>query len=640
MAVCLSPKGAIAVVTVDNPPVNALSRAVREGLLDAVRKTEADPATSAVVLACAGRTFIAGADIREFGRPPVAPHLPDVLNAIEGAGKPWIAALHGSALGGGLETALSCHHRIAAPGTRLGLPEVTLGLIPGAGGTVRLPRLIPALVALKMIATGKPVSAEEAESLGLVDGIADDPVAAALSLARSAAPRPTLKRPVQQPEAPEDFEIAAAAVLKKARGQTAPGVAIEALRTALAEPPGQALHQERRHFLSLRQSNEAAALRHIFFAERATPGVDAAPRPLNRVGVIGGGTMGAGIAAACLLSGLEVTMVERDRAAADRGRAHVADILDGSLSRGLLTPESHGRSLARFRAMETYDLADTDLVIEAVFEDMAVKQEVFARLDEATGPETILASNTSYLDVTALAASTTNPARVLGLHFFSPAHIMKLLEIVTPPGVSQTAIATALSLARRLRKFPILSGVCDGFVANRIMARYRREAEYLLEDGALPSEVDAAMRDFGYPMGVFEVQDLAGLDIAWAMRKRRAATRPPDERYVDIPDKLCEAGRLGRKTGRGYYSYAGTTPAPDPELAALVEAESARKGITRRSFSDTEIMDRILSAMLDEAKAVLAEGIARSAADIDVAMVHGFGFPRWKGGPMFMAGKT
>jgi 3-hydroxyacyl-CoA dehydrogenase len=646
MTVHIETRDGIALVTIDNPPVNATGHAVRQGLCEAVARTEGDRAVRAVVLACAGRSFIAGADIREFGQPSKPPHLPDVLARIAAATKPWVAAIHGTALGAGLETALACHYRIAAPDAALGLPEVTLDLVPGAGGTVRLPRLIAADHALEMIASGAPVAAARARELGLIDAIAErDLVPDARALAHKAADRPLPAPLDDRPPRPESatgaFNAVAAQHTRRARGQRAPLAAIETLRNAQTLPVAEALRAERALFQTLRDGVQSKALRHIFFAERAAGRLDrlkgVAPRPLAHVGVIGGGTMGAGIAAACLLAGLGVTMIERDAGAAEAGRARVAGLLDGALKRGKLTPEDHAARLAGFAARDRYEaLAGADLVIEAVFEDMAVKHEVFAELDRVTRPDTVLASNTSYLDVAAIARATDTPARILGLHFFAPAHIMKLLEIVTPEGVDDSALATGLALARRLGKIPVISGVCDGFIANRIMSRYRREAEYMLEDGALPWEIDAAMEDYGFPMGIFRMQDLSGLDISWAMRKRRAATRDPAERYVDIGDRLCEAGHFGQKAGRGHYRYGADGRAhPSAGTETLILAESARKGIARQPIPETEIMVRLLAAMRDEGARVLDEGIARSAADIDVVMVNAFGFPRWKGGPMF-----
>lgn len=638
-------KGPIAYVTVDNPPVNATSQAVRQGLWEAADRADADEAVKAVLLTCAGQTFVAGADVSEFGVPPMEPHLPDLIKRIESATTPWIAALHGTVLGAGLELALSCRFRIADPSAKMGMPEVALGLIPGAGGTVRLPRLVSALEALEMVTTGKPISAQKALEIGLVDELAGGPLPeAAQTFAAKSLTMETPPALIDRSPAPVDWEAFDAKAQKltaKTRGQNAPQEAVAAIRRALTQSPEAALEAERATFLRLRDDPQCAALRHVFFAERATTRIPRLkgikPRVLSQIGVIGGGTMGAGIAAACLLAGLETIMIERDAEAADLGRARVMEILSASKKRGLISDEKHQHLLAQFQVVADYDaLKNADLVIEAVFEDMAVKQAVFAELDRVLRPDAVLASNTSYLDVNSLAEASKHPERVLGLHFFSPAHIMKLLEIVVPKQVSDDVLATGVALAKKLRKTAVLAGVCDGFIANRIMSAYRRECEYMLEDGALPDQIDRAMVEFGLPMGVFQMQDLAGLDIGWAMRKRRAATRPKDERYVDIPDKLCEAGWLGRKAGRGYYRYDTGKAEVDPEVTEAILAESARKGIKRQDMSDADIMSRILATMQRAGAALLAEGIARSANDIDVAMIYAYGFPRWRGGPMFM----
>ncbi|MBU2999870.1 enoyl-CoA hydratase/isomerase family protein [Roseovarius nubinhibens] len=649
MAVTLTHLDDIAIATVDNPPVNAVNHAVREGLLAALAETEANPAIRATILLCAGRSFIAGADIREFGQPPKPPHLPDVIERLEGATKPWLAAIHGTALGGGLEIALGCHYRIAAPSARLGLPEVTLGLIPGAGGTVRLPRLIAAEEALEMISGGKPVPAAKALDIGLIDALAEgDLQEAALGFlrARLDAPLPTPLRH-RQPHAPRDaadWDKRRQRLHARARGQAAPLAALEAIETALKEPADLALARERDSFLRLKSHPESAALRHVFFAERAAGQMprlkDVAPGPLTQIGVIGGGTMGAGIAAACLLADLPVTLIERDEAACDAGRARVTDIIAGARARGLIDADRHAALLSQLATDTDYAaLAGADLVIEAVFEDMDVKHAVFAALDAHTRPDCILASNTSYLDINEIARATAQPDRVIGLHFFSPAHVMKLLELIVTDRASDRALATGFALGKHLRKLTVPAGVCDGFIGNRILSSYRRDTDAILQDGATPSQIDQAMRDFGFPMGIFEMQDLAGLDISWAMRKRRAATRAPSERYVDIADTLCEAGRFGRKTGRGWYLYEdGKTPIPDPEVEEITRQSAAAAGITRRSFSDDEIISRILTTMQREGEKILNENIAERASDIDVVMINGYGFPRWRGGPMYMAG--
>ena len=643
MSVSITRDGSVAIVTIDNPPVNAAGHAVRLGLSDAVATCDADPTVTAVVLACAGRTFVAGADIREFGQVPQPPHLPDVVSEIEGASKPWVAAIHGTALGGGLELAMGCHGRVATASARMGLPEVNLGLIPGAGGTVRLPRLVSPVLALTMAAGGKPITAAEALEAGLIDVIAPEGalLAEAVALARAIqAPCPTLSRAAPAPD--DAFDGAADKLTARARGQQSITVAVEAIRRALTVPADEALAAERDAFLDLRASPQSAALRHIFFAERATlsdPRVKVAPRPVTRVGVVGGGTMGAGIAAACLLADLPVTMVERDAAAAQAGADRVQGILADSLSRGLLSADRHRDLTDAFATSDRTDaLSDVDLVIEAAFEDMTVKKAIFADLDRVTRPDAILATNTSYLDVNDLAAGTADPSRVIGLHFFSPAHIMKLLEIVVPEAVADDVVGTGAALSKRLRKIGVLAGVCDGFIGNRVMSAYRREGDYLLIDGAMPWQVDAAMKDYGFAMGLFEMQDLAGLDIAWAMRKRRAATRDPAERYVTIADQLCEAGRFGRKTGAGWYDHGSGPGKPDRVVEELILAERARLGQEPQSFTNAQIMERILGTMVTEARALLAEGIAQQASDIDVVMVNGYGFPRWRGGPMFASG--
>ncbi|WP_127902336.1 3-hydroxyacyl-CoA dehydrogenase NAD-binding domain-containing protein [Solirhodobacter olei] len=647
MTVHLARRGNVAIVTIDNPPVNALGHAVRRELSDTLARIEADVDVAAVVLICAGRTFSAGADVREFDKPPAAPALGAVLRAIDHATKPWIAAIQGTALGGGLELALACRFRIACPNARLGLPEVTLGLIPGAGGTVLLPRLIPADKALEIIGFGKPVNAREAQAVGLIDGIAEgDLLEAAMDFASgilvNPLPPPAIARQVIPESAPGAFVAVATRIAAKTPGQHAPAAAVQALRGSLSIPPIEALAAEAQTFRHLKQSDQSRALRHVFLAERNTTRSvrldGAAPNDLAMMGVIGGGTMGAGIAAACLLAGLSVVMIERDTAAAAAGAARVSEIIASSEKRGLISAKKHALIKRAFLTSDDYAaLARADLVIEAVFEDMGVKKQVFAQLDAVTRPDAILASNTSYLDLNEIAASTRNPARVIGLHFFSPAHVMRLLEIVMPDAAADRTLAKALSLAERLRKVPVLAGVCDGFIANRIMSAYRCECEYMLEEGALPWQVDRAMTAFGMPMGIFQMQDLAGLDISWAMRKRQAATRDQDARYVEIGDRLCEAGRLGRKSGRGYYWYPdGKTPVPDPEVEALIKQESERKRLRRIVPSDAAIMERILSTMQAEGHRILREGIARNADDIDVVMVNAFGFPRWRGGPMFM----
>ncbi len=644
-------RGKVLLVTIDHAPVNALSAAVRHGLLQAIDAAEADPAVAAVLLIGAGRNFIAGADIREFGQTPLPPALPDVCNRIETCSKPVIAAIHGAALGGGLEVALAAHYRLAVAGAKLGLPEVQLGLLPGAGGTQRTPRLIGAQAALELMLSGRHVGTAEAQTLGLIDrvGSSDDILAEGLAyvhelLAAHAPVRRTRDAAAlaANPDASRAAIAAARAdTLKKSRGLFSPLKIVDALEAAIDLPFDEGLRIERKLFLQCLDSPQRAGLVHAFFAERevlkAPETRSAQPRPIKQVGVIGGGTMGAGIAVAILDAGLPVTMIERDETALARGHAYIEKVYDGLVAKGRMTAATRAERLARWNGSTAYDaLADADLVIEAVFEDMAVKQAVFAELDRVCKMGAVLATNTSYLDIDALAASISRPADVVGLHFFSPANLMKLLEVVVPAQVSADVVATAFELARQLRKTPVRAGVCDGFIGNRVLAVYRTAADHMMEDGASPWQIDKAVREFGFPMGPFQVVDLAGGDIGWATRKRRAATRDPRARYVQISDRLCERGWFGQKTGRGYYLYAeGTrTGTPDPEVDAIIDAERQRAGITPRAFTDEEIMRRYMAAMINEGANVVHQGIALRPLDVDVTFLYGYGFPRYRGGPM------
>jgi 3-hydroxyacyl-CoA dehydrogenase len=643
-------RGEIVVVTIDNPPVNALGVEVRRGLVDAIEAAESDPAVALVLLIGAGRNFIAGADIREFGRPPLAPLLPELCNRIEACRKPVVAAIHGAALGGGLEVALAAHYRLAVAGAKLGLPEVQLGLLPGAGGTQRAPRLIGMKAALDLMLSGRHVSAKEALSLGLIDrlGASDDTLAEGLAYAQELLAQRASARRTRDAAALADGDAARAALdaaraetAKKSRGLFSPLKIIEAAQAALEQPFDAGLALERQLFRQCIDSPQRAGLVHAFFAEREVwkaPETKAAkPRPLGSVGVVGGGTMGAGIAVAVLDAGLPVTMIERDEASLARGRAQVEKVYEGLLAKGRLTPAAKAGVLERFTGSTSYAaLAAVDVVIEAVFEDMAVKRAVFAELDRVCKRGAVLATNTSYLDIDAIAAGTSRPQDVVGLHFFSPANVMKLLEIVVPAKVGADVVATAFELAKKLGKVPVRAGVCDGFIGNRILAVYRQAADYLLEDGASPYQIDEAIRDFGFAMGPFQVSDLAGGDIGWATRKRRAATRDPRSRYVHIADRLCERGWFGQKTGRGWYRYeqgarAGT---PDPEVLAIVDDERAKAGIRPRAFGNEEIVRRYLAAMINEGANVVREGIALRPLDVDVTFVHGYGFPRHRGGPL------
>jgi 3-hydroxyacyl-CoA dehydrogenase len=643
-------RGKVLLVTIDHAPVNALSADVRRGLLAAIEAADADKAVEAVLIVGAGRNFIAGADIREFGKPPVPPSLPDVCNRIEACTKPVIAALHGAALGGGLEVALAAHYRIAVDGAKLGLPEVQLGLLPGAGGTQRTPRLIGAPAALDLILSGRHAGAKEALALGLIDrlGSSGDILAEALAYAHELLAAHAPVRRTRDAAALGDRAASLAAVAtaradttKKSRGLFSPLKIVEAVEAAIEQPFDEGLRLERKLFLQCIESPQRAGLIHAFFAERevlkAPETRHAKPRALDSIGVVGGGTMGAGIAVAVLDAGLPVTMIERDDASLARGRAHIEKVYDGLIAKGRLSAEKKADIMTRWNGSTSYDaLADADLVIEAVFEDLAVKQAVFAELDRVCKAGAVLATNTSYLDIDAIAASISRPADVIGLHFFSPANIMKLLEVVVPKQVSADVVATAFELAKKLRKTPVRAGVCDGFIGNRVLAVYRSAADAMMEDGASPYQIDAAVRAFGFPMGPFQVVDLAGGDIGWATRKRRAATRNPSARYVQIADRLCERGWFGQKTGRGFYLYpeGSRSGAPDPEVEAIIDAERARAGITPRTFTDEEIVRRYMAAMINEGANVVHEGIALRPLDVDVTFLYGYGFPRYRGGPM------
>ncbi|MEM9796054.1 MAG: FAD-dependent oxidoreductase [Pseudomonadota bacterium] len=629
----------IALLEVDNPPVNAAGQAVRAGLVAGLERAVEEGARAAVIYG-AGRTFIAGADISEFGKPPADPWLPEVCNRIEATPIPVICVLHGTTLGGGLEVAMSAHWRVALPGTKVGLPEVTLGILPGAGGTQRAPRLIGAETALDLITTGKPIGADRALELGLVDRIAEgEPRAVGLALAQEMT---ETRRTGDMPApAAVDFDAWHDKALKAGRGQIAPATAVRAVQAASELPFEAGLARERELFQTLMDSPQREGLIHSFFSERAVAKLPeikgVAPREIAQLAVIGGGTMGAGIATAALLSGLDVTLLERDAEAAQAAETRVGDMLDGAVKRGKLAEDK--RAAIPFRTTTDYDaLSDADLIVEAVFEDMDVKQTVFRALDRVAKPGAILATNTSYLDVNQIAQATARPQDVLGLHFFSPAHVMRLLEVVVADKTAPDATATGFALAKRLRKTAVRAGVCDGFIGNRILSHWRMAADNCVLDGASPFQVDQAMTAFGMAMGPYAVSDLAGLDIGWATRKRKAATRDPHERVPSFADRLCEMGRFGRKTGRGYYFYPDATP--DPEVDEIVLAERDRQGIEGREFDADEIVARIMAAMVNEAARVVGDGIASRPLDVDVVKVHGYGFPRWRGGPMKWADMT
>jgi 3-hydroxyacyl-CoA dehydrogenase len=647
--------GEVAVITIDNPPVNALSHAVRDGLLKAVERFQGDGKAKAAVICGAGRTFIAGADIKEFGKPLADPQLPHITNVIEASEKPVIAALHGTALGGGFEVALGCHYRVAVEGAKVGLPEVNLGILPGAGGTQRTPRLAGVEAAAEMITSGRHVGAGEAQELGLVDHVdnkAETPAEAGIAFARlllgnDQGPRPTRAITDKIEEARTDkglFDRLKAAAMKKARGQLSPVVCIEAIEAAVTSADFDAgMARERELFQQLMDSPQREALIHAFFGERAVGKVpelkDGTARKVEKIGVIGGGTMGSGITLAMMNAGIPVVMVERDDKAIEAGRGRVEKTLQGGIDRGKLTPEKRDWMLENLYSGTTdmNALADVDLVIEAVFESMDVKKDVFTQLDAICKQGAVLATNTSYLDINEIAAMTKRPEDVIGMHFFSPANIMRLLEIVVADKTDVDVVATAFDIARRAKKVGVRAGVCDGFIGNRILGKYLRVAQMLVEDGASPYEVDEAVVGFGYPMGPFAMSDLAGLDIGWMTRKRKAATRNPDERYAaDWLDRICEKDRFGQKTGRGVYIYkdGARRGEHDPEVLTIIEEVRREKGIEPRKFTADQIMERYMAAMINEGAKVLEEGIALRPVDIDIVQLTGYGHPRWRGGPM------
>ncbi|QQN49264.1 3-hydroxyacyl-CoA dehydrogenase NAD-binding domain-containing protein [Stutzerimonas balearica] len=645
--------GAIALIIVDNPPVNALSQPVRQGLQQAFQAADADPAVQAVALVCEGNTFIAGADIKEFGKPPQAPSLPEVIEVIEGARKPSVAVIHGTALGGGLEVALGCHYRIARKDAKVGLPEVKLGLLPGAGGTQRLPRLAGVAKALDMIVSGQPIGAAEALEHHIVDELFEgDLVEAGLAYAQrlideGRGPRRTGEQTAGLEGADNAELIAAkhAEVAKRMSGLFSPLRCIAAVEAATKLPLAEGLKRERELFAECLQSPQRAALVHSFFAERQAGKIadlpaDVKPRAVKSAAVIGGGTMGVGIALCFANAGIPVKLLEINEEALGRALQRARDTYGASVKRGSLTEEAMEQRLKRVEGVTDYAaLADVDLVIEAVFEEMDVKRQVFERLDAVCKPGAILASNTSSLDLNQIAAFTRRPEDVVGLHFFSPANVMRLLEVVRGAKTSDEVLATAMAVGKQLKKVSVVVGVCDGFVGNRMVFQYGREAEFLLEEGATPQQVDGALRNFGMAMGPFAMRDLSGLDIGQANRKRQRAELPADRDFPTVSDKLCEAGMLGQKTGAGYYRYepGNRTPLENPDLAPMLDAASREKGLERRELDEQYIIERTIYALVNEGAKILEEGIAQRASDIDVIYLNGYGFPAFRGGPMFYA---
>ncbi|MEW2913128.1 3-hydroxyacyl-CoA dehydrogenase NAD-binding domain-containing protein [Leisingera sp. JC11] len=638
--------GDIAVLKAQNPPVNALGLDVRKGLLDGIGRAEKEGA-KAVLIYGEGRTYFAGADIREFGKPPQEPYLPGLCSRIEASPLIVVSAMHGTALGGGLEVALSSHYRIAVPSARMGLPEVNLGILPGAGGTQRLPRLAGTEAALEMITTGRHIGAAEALDKGIIDRIEDgEPREIGLTYTQELLDAAAPRRAVGEMAAPEpvDFDAVYEATLKKARGQLSPATAVRAVQAAVeAESFEAGLKRERALFTELMESDQRQGLIHAFFAERAVSklpeleGVE--PRDVSAMGVIGGGTMGAGIATAALLAGLHVVLIEMSNEAVAAARGRIEGNLQGALKRGKISQAQYEQLTGEALTVATdyAALGQVDLVVEAVFEDMGVKREVFGKLDAHCKPGAVLATNTSYLDVDEIAAATSRPQDVIGLHFFSPAHVMKLLEVVVAEKTAPEVLATGFALGKRLRKVAVRSGICDGFIGNRIMNTYRKAAEYVVLDGASPYQVDKVVTGFGFPMGPFSMGDLAGLDINWAARKRRAPTRDPRERVPRFYEMLCEGGDFGRKTGKGFYVYEDGPRGggvPNPQVAELIAKDQEQQGITPRAFPDAEVLRRYMCAMVNEAAKVVGEGIARRPLDVDMVMLFGFGFPRFWGGPL------
>ena len=646
-SVDLDRRGHVAVLTVNNPPVNALSRHVRQGLHEGLMQAGSDAAVQAVVIACAGRTFIAGADITEFGKPPTEPSLHSVLDLIENCPKPVVAAIHGTALGGGLEVTLACHYRVGVKGARFGLPEVKLGLLPGAGGTQRLPRVVGAQKALQMIVSGEPIGADEALKVGLIDEIVDgDLTAAGVAFAEKVVAE---KRPLKKIRdltdkiapakgKPEIFAEFRKSVARQTRGFRAPENCIKAVEAAVELPFDQGIKRERELFTELMNSPESKAQRYFFFAEREAAKIPDVPgdtpaKDIKKAAVIGAGTMGGGIAMNFANAGIPVTVVEMAQEALDRGLGLVRKNYEATAARGRLTPADVEKRMGLIQGTTDWKaIADADIVIEAVFEEMPIKKEVFAKLDAIAKPDAVLATNTSTLDVDEIASATKRPESVIGTHFFSPANVMRLLENVRGAKSSKSTVATAMAVGRRIGKVPVLVGVCYGFVGNRMLHQRGLQAEKLILEGAPPHQVDKVLTDFGFPMGPFAMSDLAGLDVGWRIRKGRGTTSP-------VADRICELGRFGQKTGAGYFRYekGERAPIPDPVVEQIIAEVAKDQGIARRQIGEEEIQQRLLYPMVNEGAKILEEKIAIRASDIDVIWVYGYGWPIYRGGPMFWA---
>jgi len=648
----------VGVVTLDNPPVNAFSLSQRIGVREALTNGLQDPDIQAFVICGSGRMFSAGADIREFdtGVAAESPTLPELISLIEDSPKPVVCALHGTAVGGGCELSLACHSRVAVTGTRIGLPEVTLGIVPGAGGTQRLPRLIGVLPALDAIVSGKPMIAERALELGLIDELTDDSdelLKISVSVARRLAiepgpPHKTRDRDSQLLEVrdrPELFDEFRSRIARRARGFEAPFACIDCVEAATTMPFEQGLAFEREVFLRCRSSDQSLAQRHAFFAEREARkvsglGPETPQLDIRCAAVLGCGTMGSGIAMCFVNAGIPVIVIESEQGMLDRGMEMIRKNYTSTVSKGRMTEEEAEARLTLIEpTLELERVSEADIVIEAVFEDMDLKKKIFTRLDALCRAEAILATNTSSLDVNAIAAVTGRPEQVVGTHFFSPANVMRLVEIVRGHQTSPEVIATVLTLSKRLGKVGVVVGVCDSFAANRMLYPYSRQAQFLIEEGAFPEQVDRVIQDFGFPMGPFALSDLAGIDVGWRVRQHREHSRPKHLRYSAIADRLYEMGRYGQKTSKGWYQYeeGSRIPIPDPDVVDLVLGTSKELEIDRREISDEEILQRCLYPLINEGARILEEGIAQRASDLDVVWLYGFGFPRYRGGPMFYA---
>jgi len=642
-------RGNVGIIWINNPPVNAISVGVRAAIIDGVAKLAQDAEVNIGILACEGRTFMAGADITEFGKPPLSPGLHEAIHAVESSVKPIVAAIHGTAFGGGLEVALGCHYRVAVAGAKIGLPEVKLGLLPGAGGTQRLPRLIGVEAALGIIVSGDPIPATQAAKAGVIDKIIDgDLLAGAMDYARGLAERKAPLRKVRELNVdagnipPGFFEEARKRVAKERKNLFAPQRIVDALEAAATLPFDKGMARERELFLQCAQNSQSKALQHVFFAERkaaSVPNLDknVTKRDIKSVAIIGAGTMGGGIAMNFLNVGVPVTLLEMQQEALDRGVGVIRKNYENTASKGKLTMEQVQQRMGLLRPTLSYDdVREADLVIEAVFETMAIKKDVFAKLDKAAKQGAILASNTSYLSIDEIAASTSRPGDVVGMHFFSPANVMRLLEIVRGAKTAQDVLVTIVDLAKRINKVGVVCGNRDGFIGNRMLGGYAYQASLMVLEGAMPEQVDAALRNFGMPMGALQMSDLAGLDVGYKSRKDRDPASF-DGRVSRSADLLVEMGRLGQKTQAGYYDYApgDRTPRPSPVVAEILEKVSREYGITRRKFTDEEIVERCFLALMNVGCDVLSEGVAYRSSDIDIVYLYGYGFPAYRGGPMF-----